>query len=560
MALMPPPHATTATRDAPPDPDLVPERITHSDRVAPLIDGIEYFRAVRDALIGAHRQVLIVGWELHSEIDLVRGDDREAVDDGYPVRFADLLIRLVREREHLEVNLLIWAGASLFALERQHLPRMKRPWDAHPRIRLVWDEDTPLMGSQHQKFVVIDDRVAMTGGMDLTKCRWDTHEHAAGDRRRRAPGLLPNHGHPYHDAMIALDSDAARTLGDWGRERWRRVTGERLPRPDTGVPGEDPWPAQLEPMLRDREIGFALTQPEAGGCEERREVEALFLEQIRSARRSIFIETQYLASDRITDALADRLRAPDGPGLVLIMPWGCPGAIQAMAMDPKRDELIGRLRSADEHGRLGIYWATLNAGSDDEVYENSVYIHAKVMIIDDELLRIGSANLNNRSMGLDSELDTSVRVPRDDREGIDAIAHLRRRLTSYLLHTDPETLARTERREGSIVGAIEALRGGNTHARAVQPLGPRFGAGDGAQHRARRPRQTDRTRRGGPNPRSDRGPDRSEGPHDPDQRGRDRVRAAPHRADPGRDRGARGRGRCLVVRERRRDRPGAGAV
>lgn len=128
-------------------------------RLAPLIDGVEYFAAARSALIGARRQAIIIGWELHSELDLLRGDqaERAVQTDGYPTPLADLLRALVEERQDLEINLLIWEGASLFALEREHLPRMKLPWEKHPRIRLEWDTTAPPMASQHQKLLVIDD-------------------------------------------------------------------------------------------------------------------------------------------------------------------------------------------------------------------------------------------------------------------------------------------------------------------------------------------------------------------------------------------------------------------
>jgi len=169
-----------------------------TSRLAPVVDGVDYYRFLRDALIRARRDVLIVGWDLHSEIDLLRGEEaaRASRESAWPVRLADLLLRLVQERGDLHIRLLIWRGASLFALERQHWPRMKRPWADHPRLELEWDSDTPRIASQHQKFVVIDDAIAFTGGMDLTSSRWDTHEHAPIDARRRLPGLLPLRGDP----------------------------------------------------------------------------------------------------------------------------------------------------------------------------------------------------------------------------------------------------------------------------------------------------------------------------------------------------------------------------
>ena len=442
----------------------------HADRLAPLIDGVEYFAAIRRAMARAQRQILVLGWELHSEIDLLRGEeaDRARAEEDWPVRLADLLEALVEARPELEIRLLVWEGASLFALERQFLPRMKRPWDQHPRIRLVWDRDTPPLGSHHQKMVVIDDRVAFVGGMDLTQSRWDAHVHRVDDDRRRKPGLLPYFGDPYHDAMLAVDDEAAATLGGWARERWRRATDERLDLPD--VPAEqgdasDPWPESVEPLLTDQAVALALTQPDFGGRPEKRQCEQAFLAQIGAAKRSIYIETQYLAAGGVVDALCERLREPDGPEVVLVLPFGCPGTLQSLAMDTRRDDLLARLREADRHGRFGAYWPTLAGGLREDVFDHSVYVHAKVMIVDDRLLRIGSANLNERSMGVDTELDAFVEVEED--EAREAIARFRRRSVSYLLDVAPERIEEAESEEGGLLAAIESLRGGE---RSLHPF------------------------------------------------------------------------------------------
>lgn len=468
------------------EPDAAPrdaEWTVRARRLAPLVDGIEYFRAVRSAILAARRQVLIVGWEIHSEFDLLRGREAdEATErDGAPVRFADLLEHVVEARPDLEIRLLVWEGASLFALERQHLPRMKRPWARHPRIRLVWDGDVPPLGSQHQKFVVIDDRVAFAGGMDLTKSRWDAHEHRLGDERRRLPGLLPRlipgavpeRGDPYHDLMLAVDGPAAATLGAWGRERWRRATGETLEAPDDAAARDDapdPWPSRLEPMLRDRDVGIALTEPDVDGRAGKRQVETAFVEQIGRARELVYVETQYLAAEIVVDAMVERLRERDGPAIVLVMPYGCPGRVQSMAMDSRRDAMLDRLREADPGGRFAAYWPTLGGPEPEEPFAESIYVHAKALVIDDRLLRIGSANMNGRSMGLDTELDCTVEVPDDDEAAVDAIAGVRRRLLSYLLGEEAGRIAVAERHHGSLVAAIESLRGGE---RSLQPFAHR---------------------------------------------------------------------------------------
>lgn len=449
----------------------IPEWTAGTHRLAPLVDGVEYYRFVRDAMIRARRQIMIVGWELHSEVELIRGDDTEGSTlGGWPVRLGELLIALVEARPELHVNLLIWEGQTMFAFERQHFPRMKRPWSKHPRIRLVWDSDTPPYASQHQKFVVIDDCVALSGGMDLTTSRWDTHDHDPHDPRRRNPGIVPTTGYPYHDMMIAVDGEAARVIGSWARERWRLATEEVLQPPESNfLQASDPWPPELTPLLENKTVSIALTQPYHGGKLEKRQVEALYPVQIARAKDLIYIENQYFSCGQIADALCERLRDEDGPEVIFILPFGCPGTPQAMGMDPRRDELLDRLRGADPGGRLGVYWATLNGGATERVYDESVYIHAKMMIIDDNLLRIGSANLANRSMGLDTELDITVEV--DDATDKVAIAGFRRLLLSYFLDTTADSIASIEA-SMTPLQAIERIRGGK---KTLHPFDHRAG-------------------------------------------------------------------------------------
>lgn len=452
------------------------ESVTHewsprAERIAPLIDGEDYYSALHAALQQARRQVYIVGWDLHSEVELLRGNraKQSRRQGGAPTKLADILEHLVEAHQQLDVRLVIWEANPLFVFERQYMPRMRRPWNNHPRINLVWAADAPPLGSYHEKIVVIDDRVAFVGGMDLTQSRWDTHEHRIGDKRRRKPGMIPFYGKPYHDAMMLVDDEAARVLGDHCRARWRQATGESIDRPTINTPTEDAdaWPARVDPLLRDRQVYLSQTEPAWGERRGVRQAESAFFEQVRRAKRFILIETQYLAAESVVGALCARLENRDGPEVVLILPYGCPGKIQAMIMDCRRDALIDRLRASDTHGRLGVYWPTLAGGDTRDVFKHSVYVHAKTMIVDDRLLRIGSANLNNRSMGLDTELDAYVEVDHDERDAVEAIRRHRHRSLSHLLGAGPEWIADAEAETGSLLAAIESLRGGQ---RTLQPF------------------------------------------------------------------------------------------
>jgi phosphatidylserine/phosphatidylglycerophosphate/cardiolipin synthase-like enzyme len=302
--------------------------------------------------------------------------------------------------------------------------------------------------------------------MDLTGNRWDTPAHPDRDPRRR----LPDGGvyEPRHDVMMAVDGAAAAALGDLARERWRRATGERLA--PAGAAG-DPWPEALAPnAVGAARIGIARTEPAWQGRPEIREGEALFRRAIASARRWIYLESQYVASAMIGEALAARLAEPDGPEVVIVCSAHSPNYFDRLAMDSARDRVLERLRAADAHGRLRVYAPRAAGGT-------PIIVHSKVTVIDDRLLRIGSANLNNRSMGFDTECDLAIEAaPGDPREGEirTAIRRFLARLLAEHLGAAADAVNEALAQRGSLIGDIEALgRGGDCRLDAGVPPGRR---------------------------------------------------------------------------------------
>ncbi|MEZ5584304.1 MAG: phospholipase D-like domain-containing protein [Candidatus Competibacteraceae bacterium] len=104
-----------------------------------------------------------------------------------------------------------------------------------------------------------------------------------------------------------------------------------------------------------------------------------------------------------------RLCEPNGPEIMLILPMQTSGWLEQTTMDVLRARLLEKLRAADRHGRLRIYYPVV-----PELTDACVNVHVKLMIVDDRLLRIGSANLSNRSMGLDTECDLAIEAHDDD--------------------------------------------------------------------------------------------------------------------------------------------------
>ncbi len=416
--------------------------ISRANRAAFLIDGEAYFSALTSALENAQRFILIAGWQLDSRL---RPNPRNSAAPC----FGDFLHGLVRRNRKLRIYVLLWDFAMIYAADREIIPLYAHPWRTHRRIHFHLDSGHPLGASHHQKIVVVDDALAFAGGLDIAERRWDTPDHLAQDPHRvdSLGRLYP----PYHDVQLMVDGDAAATLGRLVRERWRRATGQRL-RVAAGRSG-DPWPSGVTAAFQDVAVAISRTEPAYDVRQEIREVEDLYLDSIRYARRNIYLENQYLSSSSIGDALASRLQEQDGPEIIMVLPQETSEWLEQVSMAVLRSRLLRRLRAADRFGRLHVYYPVL---ADPSV---QMRVHAKVCIIDDRLLRVGSANLNNRSMGLDTECDLAIEAETPATEN--SIANLRNRLLAEHLGVSPERVAEKHSAERSLARAIQELRGGS---------------------------------------------------------------------------------------------------
>lgn len=435
-------------------------RLEHASRAAFVVDGDAYFRAFVGAARKAQRSLLITGWDFHSRTRLLCQGKGSECD----LELGQFLNDLARERRDLHIHVLIWDYPMIFGLDREWAPIYGLGWKPHRRVHFRYDNTHPTGGSHHQKVVVVDDKVAFNGGIDLTCRRWDTCAHAADEEHRVSEGTpYP----PFHDMMMAVEGDAARALGDLVRERWRIATGERLRPPGESrrmdwvrrraakrSPAADTsrWPEDLEPDVTDVAVAISRTSPPVNGHRETREVEALYLDMIAAARRSIYLENQYFTADRIGDALEARLKEPDGPEIIVVLRKLSHGWLEEMTMEALRTRMIDRLKTADTHQRLRVVYPFIEGLQEGTCID----IHSKMIIVDDDIVRIGSANIANRSMGLDTECDLTIAA--DGREDVrEAIAAFRASLLGEHLGQPPQRVQAVIDRTGSLQAAMAEL-------------------------------------------------------------------------------------------------------
>ena len=268
------------------------------------------------------------------------------------------------------------------------------------------------------------------------------------DTRRASPdGELFG---PWHDTTMLMSGAVAGALGVLARERWKTATKAEL---DEIEPCGDEWPDGLEADFENVDVAIARTRAPYEDAPEIREIEALYLDMIAAAKRFIYFENQYFTSGKIAAAIAERMKEENPPEIVLVMPRTADGWLEQKAMDAARVKLVAAIGETDRDDRFRVYVPVTGERKD-------IYVHAKVAVVDDRLLRVGSSNLNNRSQGLDSECDVVID------SGLRANAHtppvitrLRHRLIAEHLDVAPERFAIEEQARGSMIAAIEALRG-----------------------------------------------------------------------------------------------------
>jgi phosphatidylserine/phosphatidylglycerophosphate/cardiolipin synthase-like enzyme len=334
-----------------------------------LVDGVEALPQIAAAIESAQSFVWLAGWFFSPDFRLREND-------------ATTLRELLAEAaERVDVRVLAWAGAPLplFRPDRREARSMRDDLTRGTGIRVALDSRERPMHCHHEKLVIVDGEVAFVGGIDLTSYdgnRLDTRDHPA----RGSVG--------WHDAAARVRGPAVADVAEHVRLRWREVTGEELPRV------QEPQPAG------DIELQIVRTVPEkVYDALPRGEFSILesYVRALRSAQRLIYLENQFLWSPEIVHVLAEKLRNPptDEFRLVVVLP------AKPNSGDEDTRGQLGVLVEADDGAGRFLACALSQRGHDGD----PVYVHAKIGIVDDEWLTIGSANLNEHSLFNDTEMN-----------------------------------------------------------------------------------------------------------------------------------------------------------
>ncbi|KYG24819.1 phospholipase [Bradyrhizobium sp. AT1] len=437
--------------------------------MAVLNDAAAYFAALRTALLDAQKLVYIVGWDIHSETRLVGASGK--ADDGLPDQFGPFLRALVQRRPALRINILVWDFVSFYASEREWNSAAKFTEDTEGRVQFVLDSTLPFGSAQHQKIVCIDGSLAFVGGLDLTIRRWDTSEHCAKLAARCDPQGKPYP--PFHDVQCLVDGDAAASVFELAEARWRAAGQQTLDRP---APQGTRWPSNVAVEAEEMPVGIARTEVVCPAGSTIREVERSLIAAIRSATSFIYIENQFTSATGIAEVLAEQMQRVPSLRVLVVAPKLHSSWLESQAMQNGRGAFIACFSEAGVAERIRF----VHPVSCDGDQEAAVMVHSKLMIVDNRILRIGSANLNNRSMGADSECDLIFEAASDEHRTF--ITSVRRRLIAHFCGLDERRVAQNDDHlfalldEVSKAGGAKTLRGveasviTSTLATMVQPV------------------------------------------------------------------------------------------
>ncbi len=354
-----------------------------------------YYKAVWQAIQKAERSVFITGWDIDSRIELLRGGDKP--DPGKNYSLLCTINRKAYASPRMRFYLNKWKPSIIYFKERESFPRLKWYARTPSNVHMCLDDVIATGGSHHQKIVIIDDRIAFSGGMDIALGRWDTPDHLPDNPLRTGP-IGPYA--PYHDLQIALEGEAVRELANLARWRWKRATGfSALP---FTPGGNDVWPEALQKQLFNFSLLISQTFPQMKDIGEKREIEEILIHNINKAKDFIYIENQYLTYEPIARFLNERLKTCPDLRILLLSSYNPQGPLEKGVMWQGRINFREILMDGISRDRVRLLCPVSRR---EDGSEEAIRVHAKLMIVDDRYLHIGSANLNGRSMGHDSECD-----------------------------------------------------------------------------------------------------------------------------------------------------------
>ena len=412
-----------------------------AERVGVLVDGENFFLAFYEILNAAEQHIVLLGWDFDTRGPLV-------YRNGRPVTVAQALWLALETRPSLRIFVLCWDYAAVYMFDREFFPDARLRGKFKNRLFLEFDGHHPSGASHHQKIIVADGAIAFSGGMDLGVRRWDTRDHLYLDPRRI--NLKGEPYLPYHDVQAVLTGEVVSAMSEIVQRRWERATGSTLSLP---VCNEGLWPPSAPVHFKNIQVQISRTMPPYLGEKNVDEIELQFLKLIATARECLYIENQYFSSEKLANAIAARLMEERGPEIIMMMPLRYSGWFESRSVGAIQATFVGRLRALAKPGKF----CALSPITGHPPASQHIHVHAKVVVRDDSAFVVGSANFNNRSLGLDSECNLLFLPGEGNAENRVAILRQRNALLAEHLGCSVDEFELALARHASVIAALNSI-------------------------------------------------------------------------------------------------------
>ncbi|MCK6598690.1 MAG: phospholipase D-like domain-containing protein [Bdellovibrionaceae bacterium] len=361
---------------------------TDVDEFKVLIDAQDYYQSFYQHTLKARKKIVIVGWDVDSRTKLLPNTQ---------LTLKQHLLQLVQNNCELNIYILCWDFSIFTSSEREWGPWLfGSKW--HERIEFIMDHHHPLFSSQHQKIVTVDDQVVFVGGIDLCENRLDNSEHLKETSLR-----INSRGKSYkafHDVQVLIRGKMAEPVIHIANQRWLQATKKDISLPFVTEPLDWETPGVVIGETASRLKGMVIeTSPHKIKTKRKMDNLKATLELIKLARKYIYIENQYLTHRRVIKALGQKLT--EGKiEITVVLPKKSFNWLENSTIHLVQRNALMKLREYDQYNKLKVVYPRI-----DYQDKSLLYVHSKLMIVDNIFFKVGSSNLNHRSMGLDSECD-----------------------------------------------------------------------------------------------------------------------------------------------------------
>ncbi|HET7148578.1 MAG TPA: phospholipase D family protein [Candidatus Nitrosopolaris sp.] len=413
---------------------------TFGNRVTLAIDGQETFALMYERIFKAKTSILIANYELDPRLRFVRGDSQSSqfIDNKSPSSItsepenikafhqnytASPLQDLIFEKtkQGVEVKIIVWQPKLVIRLlptahkrglsgrvgELEPLERLVQHSKIAKNLMVRVDSTAPTFTSgHHEKFIVIDNKIGFCGGLDLSHGKWDTSSHDFDNP------LRDQNAEPWHDVHAMVEGPVVTDLIYHFMQRWTYSTTKDI---------DQAKRIKIEPSFEnqnstgDTEVIALRTWKQLNNNDDGSSILSWYAAMFRKAKYSIYIENQFaFQNEFITRLLVKRLQEEQNLKVIVVSPMepNLPGFIFGFVSKESINHVnrnLERLRKAGD-GRVNTYCLISQDNIANEK-RKQIYVHAKVMIVDDKWITIGSANMDNDGYKNSTEVDLGITSP-----------------------------------------------------------------------------------------------------------------------------------------------------